>query len=122
MSRARLELLQWFGLVAAPAAWAVHLVVGFYLAEAHCEATRWDDGWLSTQVALTAVTVVVALLAEAAAIAVYRDLRRVDGDAPGPSGRQRFFAIGGLVGNVLFLVAIFLTGIAVAATQGCRQA
>ena len=32
----RLELLQWFGLLAAPLAWAVQLVVGFGVAEASC--------------------------------------------------------------------------------------
>ena len=39
MSRVRLELLQWFGLLAAPRAWALQLVVGFFLAEARCGAT-----------------------------------------------------------------------------------
>jgi hypothetical protein len=122
MSRTRLELLQWFGLLAAPAAWALHLVLGLYFAEAHCEASHWRVGWLSAQVALTFVAVFVALVAEVAALLVYRELRDVAGDAPGPSGRQRLFAVGGLVGNVLFLVAILLTGFAVVATRGCAQA
>lgn len=122
MSRTRLELLQWFGLLAAPAAWALHLVLGLYFAEAHCETTRWTVGWFSAQAVLTSVAVLIALLAEAAALIVYRQLRDVAGDASGPSGRQRLFAVGGLVGNVLFLVAILLTGFAVAATRGCAQA
>ena len=122
MSARRLELLQWFGLLAAPCAWAIHLVVGLYLAEAHCEATHWDAGWAPTQIALTSAAALVALLAEAAALSVYRDLRRTGVDAAGPRGRQHFFAVGGLVGNILFFVAILLTGITVVATQSCREA
>lgn len=122
MSRTRLELLQWFGLVAAPGAWAVHLVLGLYLAQARCEATHWSSGWSPAQITLTSAAALVALLAEAAALTVYLELRRTSGDAPGPPGRQYFFAVGGLVGNVLFLVAILMTGITVVATQACRQA
>ena len=40
----------------------------------------------------------------------------------GPPGRLRLFAIGALVGNALFLVAILLGGITIVATQSCRQA
>jgi hypothetical protein len=122
MSARRLELLQWFGVLAAPSAWAAHLVIGLYLAEARCEASQWTAGWSSTQIALTAGAALVALLAEGAALTVYRELRHTDPDAPGPPGRQYFFAIGGLVGNVLFFVAILLTGVTVLATQACRQA
>ena len=121
MTARRLEVLQWFGLLAAPCAWATHLVVGLYLAEAHCEAARWKTGWAPAQIGLTSAAALVALVAEGAALTVYRELRRTDTDAPGSPGRRHFFAIGGLVGNVLFLVAILLTGVTIVTTQACRQ-
>lgn len=122
MSARRLELLQWFGLLAAPCAWALHLVIGLYLAEARCGETHWTTGWSSSQIALTSAAALVAILAEGAALTVYRELRQTDRDAAGPAGRQHLFAIGGLVGNVLFFVAILLTGVTILATQACRQA
>jgi hypothetical protein len=121
MSRGRVELLQWFGLLAAPLAWAVHLAVGYYLELAHCDLRHPISGWTQAQIALTATAALVALLAELAAARVYLELRRVEGDAPGPRGRQHFFAIGGMVGNVLFLVAILLTGVTLVTTAACRQ-
>lgn len=122
MNARRIEAAQWFGLLAAPLAWAVQLVVGYFSAEAHCEATRWTAGWSGSELAVTLAAGLVALSAEGAAASVYLDLRRVQEDAPGPQGRQRFFAVAGLVGNVLFFVAILMSGITVVATQACRQA
>lgn len=122
MTAQRLNTLQWFGLLAAPLAWAAQLVSGYFLAEAHCEASHWANGWSSTETAVTVVAAIVAVLAETAAAKVYLSLRRVDGDAAGPPGRQQFFAIGGLVGNVLFFTAILLSGVTVVSTQACRPA
>jgi hypothetical protein len=121
MSRLRLELLQWFGLLAAPLAWAVHLTVGYYLELAHCESRHWVSGWSTAQIALTSGAALVAVLAELAATRVYLELRQLGNDDPGPRGRQHFFAIGGMVGNMLFLVAILLTGVTLVSTAACRQ-
>jgi hypothetical protein len=122
MRRAHLDGLQWFGLLAAPLAWATQLVLGTYLAEAHCEVSHWGNGWSKAELALTAGAAAVVLAAEAAAATVYLELRRTHADAPGPPGRQHLFAVGGLVGNVLFLVAILLSGLTVVSTTACRPA
>lgn len=122
MTGTRLNALQWFGLLGAPFAWAIQLVIGYFLAEAHCETTHWTSGWSASEVAITATAAAVAVLAEAAAVSVFVSLRSIHEDAPGRDGRQRFFAVGGLVGNVLFFTAILLSGITAAATQGCRPA
>lgn len=122
MTRSRLDAMQWFGFLAAPVAWAVQLVVASYLAEAHCEAARLGTGWSPAEIAVTSSAAAVALVAEAAALTVFVEVRRVSRDAPGPSGRQRLLAYGALVGNVLFLVAILLGGVAVVATKACRPA
>lgn len=122
MSRGRLDALQWFGLLAAPLAWAAQLVVGFFLTEARCGEARWRAGWSPAIGTITLIAAAVAVLAEGAAACVFLALRGVAGDAPGPRGRQRFFAIGGLVGNVIFFVAILLSGVTVIAAEGCRPA
>ena len=53
MSRTPPRAAQWFGLLAAPLAWALQLVFGLYFAEAHCEATRWRPAGRPPQLALT---------------------------------------------------------------------
>jgi hypothetical protein len=120
MSRARLELLQWFGLLAAPLAWAVQLVAGFGVADAACDGA----GGVSVtpyETTLTAVALGIALLAEAAAVVLFRELATVEEDAPGPAGRLRFFAVAALLGNVLFFVIILLSGVGSVVHLPCVQ-
>ena len=122
MSDGRREILQWFALLGGPAAWTAHLVLGFELTEASCEPGL---GPFSTSAALTTLTVaaaIVVLLAEGAAIAVFRQLDHLDRDAPGPDGRRKFLVVGALVGNVLLFVAVVLAGAATLAHPGCRGA
>jgi hypothetical protein len=122
MRRRRLEGLQWFGLLAGGLAWAVHLVFGYFIAEGHCEAASWRSGWSQSVVALTVVAALVAIAAGVASATVFLELRGVSTDSAGPPGRQHLFAVGGMVANALFLVAILLSGITVVATNGCRPA
>src|SRR5437867_3643725 len=51
----RLELLQWFGLLAAPLAWTVQLVVGFGVADASCAraGSHWGIDVESWEIAIT---------------------------------------------------------------------
>ncbi|HEX4520536.1 MAG TPA: hypothetical protein VH063_13230 [Gaiellaceae bacterium] len=122
MRERRLERLQWFGLLAGGLAWAFHLVFGYFFAEGHCEVSSWRSDWSQAVVALTVAAALVAILAAAASATVFLALRRVSTDSAGPPGRRHLFAIGGMVANVLFLVAILLSGITVVATNGCRPA
>jgi hypothetical protein len=119
----RLELLQWFGLLAAPLAWAVQLVAGFGAADANCSrgSMHWGVPVEAWEIAFTAAAATVAVCAELSALTLYRELRDVHDDAPGPRGRLHFFSVAALVGNVLFLGAIALTGAGVLSHLGCRQ-
>lgn len=120
MSRVRLEFLQWFGLLAAPLAWTVQLVAGTGVAAASCDGS---GGVSVAPVAatLTGVGLAIAVAAEMSAFTVFRTLRAVDHDAPGPEGRLRFFALAALVGNLLFFVVILLSGVGTLAQLPCRQ-
>jgi len=123
MSLRRLELLQWFGLLAAPLAWAVQLVVGFGAADANCArgGGRWGIDVEAWEIALTAAAATVAVAAEISAARLYRELRNVEDDAPGPRGRLHFFSVAALVGNVLFLGLIALTAFGALSHLGCEQ-
>ena len=119
----RLELLQWFALLAAPAAWTVQLVFGYGVMQAKCGAagTQWDLDRNVIEAALTAGALAIAVAAEVAAVVTYRQLHSVHRDAPGPRGRQHFLAVAALVGNVLFFTGIALNGVGVLAHAACRQ-
>jgi hypothetical protein len=121
VSQGRLELLQWFGLLAAPLAWTLQLVAGFGVADVACDGA---GGVSVTPVAvtLTAFALAVAIAAEAAAVVLLRSLAAVEQDAPGPAGRLRFFAVAALLGNVLFFVIIVLSGVGTIVHLPCTQA
>lgn len=118
MTRTRLELLQWFGLLAAPVAWTAQMVVGFYAADAGCARGLPITPW---EVTLAVAAGTVAVLAEASALVVFRATSHVDRDAPGPYGRLRFFAMASLLGNVLFFVIIVLVGVGTVYHLPCSQ-
>src|SRR5205085_11195918 len=123
MSLKRLELLQWFGLLAAPFAWTVQLVVGFGAADANCAraGSRWGIAVETWEIALTAAAATIAVCAEISAATLYRELRDGEEDAPGPRGRLHFFSVASLVGNVLFMGLIALTAFGALSHLGCRQ-
>jgi hypothetical protein len=109
------------GLLAAPLAWAVQLVVGYGLAEADCSAAGVRFGFDSTtwQIVLTALAAAYALsgLAVAGWLA-YEEWRR-DGDE---RGRIAFMATGGILVSTIFLLLILLGGIAASSLEPCHRA
>ena len=117
------EFMQWFGLLGAPLAWTVQLVLGFGVTEARCDAgsARWGVGLDTWEISLMAAAGAVALLAEAAAVALYLATRDVSYDDAAPLGRRHFFVTASSLGNVLFLMIILLSGIAAVEHMPCRQ-
>jgi hypothetical protein len=118
-----LELLQWYGLLGAAIVWAAQLVLAFGLTVARCgeggDLGLSLDTW---ETVLTVVALLMALLAEAAAVVVFLETRSLDHDAPPPDGRRHFFASAAVVGNLLFLTVIVLTGIGIVAHNPvCHQ-
>jgi hypothetical protein len=124
MRYSRAESLQWFGLFGAALIWAVQLVIGFGLTVARCSAAGVASGiGLHTwEIVLMVIGAVIALAGEAAALSVFLATRDIEEDDPPPLGRRHFFASGAALGNVLFLVIILLSGIAVISHTPCHQA
>ncbi len=116
-----MELFQWVGLLGAALVWTAQLIVGFGVVEAGCDAALLRVDVRTWEIALTASAATLVLLAEAAALAVFLETRRLDhGDSP-PAGRRHFFASAAVVGNVLFLGVVLLSGIGTLSLDPCRS-
>lgn len=94
----------WFGLLAGPAAWLVHLNVSYALVRYVCAS---GSGWL-----LHLGTLAMLALAAAGVLVALRSWRRIDeptvtGGA-GTLGRTRFMALGGMALSGFFLLVILL--------------
>jgi len=118
----RPEFLQWFGLFGAGLVWVAQLVIGFGVTVAACgpAGSGWNldvDIW---QIVLMAIGVPLALLSEAAALAIFLETRGLHHSDPPPWGRRHFFAAAAILGNVLFIAIILLSGIGAIASTPCR--
>ena len=119
----RLEALQWFALFGGAFAWTAHFVLGFGFAQAACSPARSRLGVGTTvpQLALTVGASVVISLAALAALAVAAATSGSAHDGVPPDGRRRFFALGALAANVLFLAIVLNTGLLATHHFPCRQ-
>jgi hypothetical protein len=121
----RTAALSWFALLGAPFAWTVQHVTGFALTQAQCNEAGLNVHLDTTTIAVTAPAALIALLAELAAIKVFRDTRRVEGvggsEEPPPKGRIHFLAVIGLAISPLFLAIILMSGLGTLSLPECVQ-
>jgi hypothetical protein len=128
----QLGVVQWIGVVVAPLAWTGQHIVGYGVGQARCEVgAAWNLGFDTWQLALTAVTVLLILLSEAAAVTVFVATRETNyGDGPPgegrwggrtPYARLHFFATAAMVANVLFLAIVLMDGLISTFTPLCVQ-
>jgi hypothetical protein len=118
------EFLQWFGLLGAALTWTLQLVIGFGVTVARCGAANAVLGvdvkaW---EVSLLASGIALALLAEGAALTLLWQTRNVDYADPPPDGRRHFFVVAAVLGNLLFLVIIVLSGVGAIVHEPCVPA
>jgi hypothetical protein len=118
---ARRNFLLWFGVFAAPLAWAGHLVAGYSFEEAACSdgSRLWWHGEHWWQVGVTVVALAVGLLGMLAALAIVRTVRRAG--IPDPRGRVRFVAVFGLAASLFFLAIIAVAGTYVIVLDPCTH-
>jgi hypothetical protein len=108
--------LAWFGLLAPPLAWAAQLVAGYSFEESACgrpDANLWGTGVHP----LTAI--VIAASACLAALGGVVSLVGWIGRGKDEHGVHRFMAVAGLLGSVIFLLAIALGAYALHDLSGC---
>jgi hypothetical protein len=117
-SRAPANAFQlWFGLIAPPAAWFIHLSLAYILVPFTCRIA--GRGWLYViSAALAGVTV-------AAGVVAWRKWRELgDGDKRAmitdmEGDREGFMIYGGVLASALFLFAIVLTTIPILFVNPC---
>jgi len=124
MTIRRLEFLQWFGFVAGGTIWFAEFIVGVGASEAVCNpaGARWGIPHDLLQISLLSFAALCVLCAEVAAVLVFRSTSDAEEQGPPPRARMRFFAVGAMAGNLVFLMIILLTGIATVADRLCHQA
>lgn len=116
------EALLWLGVLGAPLAWTVQHVAGFGLTEATCQAAGLSDTHLPLDawtIVVTGATLVVALVAGAAAIVTL--LRTRDAGSEPPGARIRFLATVAVTTTPLFVAIMLMSGLGTLFTTACRQ-
>jgi hypothetical protein len=118
------EFLQWFGLFGAALTWTLQLVIGFGVTVARCGAANQVLGvdLKAWEVGLLVAGVIMALLAEGAALKLLWETRDVDYSGPPPEARRHFFVVAAVLGNLLFLVIIVLSGVGAIVHEPCVSA
>jgi membrane protein required for beta-lactamase induction len=125
-SAERLNRLVWFGVLGGPVAWAAQFLFAMQFGLARCESPndRFPFPVLTISAVLGAVAVLVGVLAELVAIAVFRATRE-DGHtqttADITSGRLRFLATVGMTVNPLALTISAMVAIGVPLLGVCHQ-
>ena len=118
----------WVGVLAAPAAWLVMEMVGYYLAARSCEPGIAGVPMLGTahprvtQVIIDVVAAIVALIGLATALRSWRALPQPGRDATPELGRAHFMAFVGVLTSVLFLGGILMFGLPPFFVNACSQA
>jgi hypothetical protein len=109
--------LAWFGLLAPPLAWAVQLVAGYAFEQAACgrpDASLWG----ASVDPLT--TIVIAACGVVAALGCAGSIVSLLSHGADERGVIRFVAGAGVLGSIVFLLAIVLSGIALVPLNGCN--
>jgi hypothetical protein len=118
------EFLQWYGLGGAALVWTAQHVIGYGTTVARCGAggVRFGIDLHTWELATFATALAFVVAAEAAAVVTVARTWGVEHDGPPPEGRRHFFALAAMVGNLLFLVIILLSGLSTISFDPCGQA
>ena len=117
----RLEALQWFGLLGAPAAWAVLQVLGVQVVFADCNPARLGVSVHTWELTAMGVAAAVVIAAEIAAWLAFSATRDVSWEGDPPRGRIRFLSTAALVLGPIFLTLVLLGGLGAAAHGACTS-
>jgi uncharacterized membrane protein len=121
----------WFGIVAAPAAWALAELVGYVLVAQGCAWSHSGAAHYATPPAFTAfvgLTILCLLLAIAGLTIARANWRRLGRSSatrgatePAAIGRARFLACSGMLAGALFLLGLVLMAILPLLLQSCNE-
>jgi hypothetical protein len=122
MSERRASRLMWFGVWAAPAAWALQHAAGVMFGIAQCgpNGWRWQIALGTWDVVVAAIAAVIAIAGIVAAVMAFRATSGRS-EAPPPASRIHFMAAMALALGPLFLAIIVLNGLGAGLGEVCRQ-
>ena len=119
----------WFGVLAAPTAWLLMEVVGYYLAARSCEPGIGGVPLAGTahpsvtQVVLDLVALVAAIAGLLVSLESWRALHpKPDAESSAEWGRAHFLAFVGVLASALFIGGIVLFGLPPFLVNACSQA
>jgi hypothetical protein len=119
MTDRRSSFLLWFGLAAAPLAWALELVVGYGFEDVACSRGSMD--WGVNDLLWQALTFLVALgIGGAGLAASLASVRAVRAGAGDPRGRAWLLAHAAFGASALFVLLTATTGIGVLVLEPCH--
>jgi len=111
------ERALWFGVLAGPLAWLLHLGLSYPLVPLSC-ATEWGA-------VFHLISLVTALAAVAAATVAWQSWQQLRAEGPEGTvqyGRQGFMALAGLLKSILFLAVILAQWLPVLFISPCNYA
>jgi hypothetical protein len=109
----------WYSVLAAPLAWATVIAAGYFLQDAGCPPASSGAIWgVDVSVISVGVIVVCAAIAAAGALVAFHEIR-VTRSIDDRRGRAQFMAVAGMLGSLMFLLAIVLSGIAFIPLSSC---
>jgi hypothetical protein len=118
-------VIVWFGVFAAPFAWAAQHVAGIELTISQChdnaDGPAWDVPLDPVMAATTAVAAGIAVLGGLAAVNAWRATRDAEEDDPPPPGRIYFLSVIGMTITPLFLAIIVMSGLGSILLAHCVQ-
>ena len=125
---ARLGALVWFAVLAGPAAWATQFLLGAQFVLAQCSAKATNSGFgfpvHAISATLAGVGVLVGVVAELVALAVYRATRddeHTQDPAQITTGRLRFLAAVAITVNPLTTAICLMLAIGTPLLGVCQQ-
>jgi hypothetical protein len=106
----------WAGVIGAPAAWGVQLVIGYAFSQRACNGNGHGT--------MHAITAAFAILAMTGAFLSWRDWKKAGGGSPdnadgGPVARDRFLGGLGMALGILSTIVVVAQGIASFYFDGC---
>jgi membrane protein required for beta-lactamase induction len=125
-ARGRLNGLAWFGVLGGPVAWAAQFLLGMQFSLARCESPnqRFQFPVHTISPVLGAIGVLAGVIAELAAISVFRATRpdqHSQQAADVTTGRLHFLAAVGITVNPLTLAICAMVAVGVPLLGLCQQ-
>lgn len=117
--------LLWFGVLGGAVAWSLHTLVDWSIDETTCRSGHTSVNGVPLRPLLAGIALFFVVVCALAVVVAYRQWRRLDGapaDDEIQAMRQRraaFMAVIGIWGNLLFLVMIVCSAVAILVFPAC---